>query len=597
MASAGDTVRRLLFLIALALFPVFLLAPAAIVTVAAGVLLPIEWWAPVLVAAVWLPWRTRAAWLAGAPGAPEVRLPIPRAAGDPLWEIADRAAQQMGIPAPSAIELMADPNAEVDSTDDGVVLRIGLPLLACCPADEIAAVVAHELSHASLGHLGSWRFEQRWLTAATRLAAGTKPGFQRYSLVLHLKLAESVLLPDRRADESEADRLATASIGADTFASALLRTRTAASAWERGTQFFFGIPRLAGLHCSSLEGLRDLAAGAARSGAIDLSDESSWSTHPGTHRRLQLAGSQASATALAPAAVEDLVLPWRDLLAAEIALDDPSSGKYPEASWGQAWQAAVTVALRDLVVDPVIAWSLPQPTAREVIRHLAEDPGAIAASEPEPLLAVAALAAEQQGLVRFDWHDAAGVVDPSAGLAAITATARGASDDLPLAPLAQAPPAEFADRLASIGVDLDRPLDISPRPGEPAIVRCMFATCKLDPGRTTVALPRGLADQRGWHAVLLNTGVALVPAHPVGTVDAYLQQIRDTLEDVSGVGWHPDEHTIWIPREAVTGVELRKRRSRVTITATSGAVSFALDPADYDPAPFLGLWGRDRVSS
>ncbi len=593
---ASDLLRRVLFVVVFLLYPLFLLGPAAIAVAVFAAISHVPWWSLALLAGVWLVRRCLSAWRLGAPGEEISGMPVPRQAGDPLWDMALRAAQEVGAQAPSAIELVAAANAEVAPGADGPVLRIGLPLLACCPRDEIGAVVAHELSRQSLGHLGSWAFEARWIRAAQRLAMGNKPGFQRYSLLIHLRLADFVVLSDKRRDESEADRLAVTFAGRDTFAAALVRSKLVADAHGRGALVFFGVPGLAGLRSSPLQGVRDLTAAALVSDE-ELAGEGLWSSHPSTGERLEVIGVRGPRPVLAAVALDELALPWPRLLAAEAELDDSPAADYPPAAWQESWHAGMTAALRELVRDASYAWSGVSLTPRALLERAATpDAGVELASQPLDVpLAVAALAAVQQGVVVFDWPAAAALTDLTGELGSLTPTARGADGDWPLAALADAQPAEILARLPALGIDLDTALDLSRPPGEPLIVRHLFANCAVARRKTTMPLPT-FGKGGGCHVLLLHTGIAVVPSPSVRSIAEFVDQIDALVRRVSAIGWAPDEDTLWIPREAVTRVRVEKRPSRVTISTASADFSFTTPPQDFAPQAFVELWGLGRIS-
>jgi PAS domain-containing protein len=83
----------------------------------------------------------------GSRSAP-IAQPITLESQPELWQLVHDASARLGVPAPAEISIYPLPDVQVQS---GRIL-IGLPLVLDLPADELAAMIAHELFHqAALG--------------------------------------------------------------------------------------------------------------------------------------------------------------------------------------------------------------------------------------------------------------------------------------------------------------------------------------------------------------------------------------------------------------------------------------------------------------
>ncbi|MEW2631014.1 M48 family metalloprotease [Streptomyces sp. NPDC048389] len=167
-----------------------------------------------------------------------------------LWETVLDLADRIGVPAPTEIRLTMEANAAVSEQAGGRIetwerrLYVGVPLLAGLRADELRAVLAHELAHYAQGHT---RFAATVYRGATGLEAAresfAKPevanpivtvytGFQHLTLSLYAWLYNGLSFAVRRRQELEADAAAAAVAGRDAAVRALMSVETVAAAWE-----------------------------------------------------------------------------------------------------------------------------------------------------------------------------------------------------------------------------------------------------------------------------------------------------------------------------------------------------------------------------
>ncbi|MDI9889265.1 M48 family metalloprotease [Streptomyces sp. HNM0645] len=167
-----------------------------------------------------------------------------------LWETVWDLAERTGAPAPTEIRLTMEANAAV-SEQAGAPgrarerrLYVGLPLLAGLRADELRAVLAHELGHYAQRHT---RFAATVYRGATGLDAAREgyaktelgnpivtvyTGFQHLTLGLYAWVYNALSFAVRRRQELEADEAAAAVVGRDAAVRALTSTVRVAAAWE-----------------------------------------------------------------------------------------------------------------------------------------------------------------------------------------------------------------------------------------------------------------------------------------------------------------------------------------------------------------------------
>jgi Zn-dependent protease with chaperone function len=106
-----------------------------------------------------------------------------------------------------------------------VVLFAGTPLLYVLSIDELRAVIAHELAHVALGHLGWSRALGRWgeLFEALEAHAGASWHPVDVTLTVAAAMFRTVSLPWSRQNELDADARAVRAVGASAQIAALRR--------------------------------------------------------------------------------------------------------------------------------------------------------------------------------------------------------------------------------------------------------------------------------------------------------------------------------------------------------------------------------------
>jgi Zn-dependent protease with chaperone function len=157
-----------------------------------------------------------------------------------LWSTVTRLAAEVRTRVPDEIRLVPDVNAAVseDARLLGLIrgrryMYVGVPLLLTLDADELRAVLCHELGHYSGSHtrLGGITYRGRTALIRTieRLSGHViiRAFFSAYATV-YLRVSQAV----SRRQELEADASAVAIAGRRAMGDALRKVRAAAAAWE-----------------------------------------------------------------------------------------------------------------------------------------------------------------------------------------------------------------------------------------------------------------------------------------------------------------------------------------------------------------------------
>ncbi|GAA2455937.1 M48 family metallopeptidase [Streptomyces macrosporus] len=183
-----------------------------------------------------------------APGRDTVAVDRKRA--PELWRTVAELARAVGAPEPTEIRLTLEANASVsEERRRGLPgrtrrLEIGVPLLAGLRADELRAVLCHELGHyarrhtrfAATAHRGSYALRRARADIAEAavgnpmVAAYTRLQFRL--LGAYAWLYDAVTFGVRRRQEFQADAAAAAVAGREATASALTAVHAVGAAWE-----------------------------------------------------------------------------------------------------------------------------------------------------------------------------------------------------------------------------------------------------------------------------------------------------------------------------------------------------------------------------
>ncbi|MCF6522829.1 M48 family metalloprotease [Streptomyces sp. JJ36] len=176
---------------------------------------------------------------------------VTRGEAPELWELVTGLARRVNAPPPTEIRLTLEANAAV-SEDGGPFgrrtevrrLYLGVPLLAGLRAEELRAVLCHELAHYTRGHARFAAAVHRGSAALHAARAALERAYrdthwyvasygaiQRGSLRLYARFYDTVSLSVRRRTEYEADAAAAAVAGRRATAEALSCAHMLAAAW------------------------------------------------------------------------------------------------------------------------------------------------------------------------------------------------------------------------------------------------------------------------------------------------------------------------------------------------------------------------------
>lgn len=168
-----------------------------------------------------------------------------------LWDTVAQLAEKIGAPVPTELRLTAEANAAVREETRllgfSVGVRrmyIGMPLLLGLSADELRAVLCHELGHYARGHtrFGAMVYRGSAALSATHeriaSAAAANQLVWLYSAILRGPLSayrwlyDVVSLAVRRTQEFEADAAAASITGQEVTSEALRSAHMLAIAWD-----------------------------------------------------------------------------------------------------------------------------------------------------------------------------------------------------------------------------------------------------------------------------------------------------------------------------------------------------------------------------
>jgi hypothetical protein len=334
------------------------------------------------------------------------------------------------------------------------VLVVGLPLLLGLPAEELRAVLAHELGHVSRRHgrTSAWIYRLRvtWERVGLQLEALGTPGsfllrpFARW----YVPRFERASLALARAHEHEADEAAVLAAGADTAASTLARfevgnarltERFWPELWKRADREPSPPPLLGPMGRALRDAGEDLDADLWLVEALDA-DPAAETTHPSLRTRLAALGLDPERVRPRPARVTtsaaDVLLGEERLAALTAELDarwQEDAGElwreqYEEARAGEArladleargaWQALPAEDLREYA--GLVSRLHGLASARDVWERVLE----LEPENGEALLALGELAAERGDPGAQELLERAAELEPLYAPHALTTLAR-----------------------------------------------------------------------------------------------------------------------------------------------------------------------------
>lgn len=241
---------------------------------------------------------------------PEYQMPLSREEAPELHCLIERVAARIGVPPPQRTVLEMTATAWVDLRghrrgQGRAKLGIGYDLLILLTADEIEAVIAHEMAHAKLVERGLFRWMANGIHRMGQLSQGLHPlisearaSKQRFwtaRILAHCvkslaRLERRLFAASSRQDEFAADRLAAEVCGATALREALLRIAVASprsaalGPRERLIQSQRGESFSAWLRAELTPPITEHAEWEARALREDRRDE--FSTHPALADRL-----------------------------------------------------------------------------------------------------------------------------------------------------------------------------------------------------------------------------------------------------------------------------------------------------------------------
>jgi Zn-dependent protease with chaperone function len=309
-----------------------------------------------------------------------------------LWRTVTELAHQVQTRVPDEIRLVPDVNAAVseDTRLLGLVpgrrhMYVGVPLLLTLSADELRAVLCHELGHYSGSHTRLGGITYRGRTALIRTIqrlgghAIIRAVFLAYAR-LYLRVSQAV----SRRQELEADAAAVKISGRRPMGDALRKVRAGAAAWE----FYLGThcrligpaqARPADLFAGFYTLFHEPSVGTELAKLINAPEERSpYDSHPSLAERLA-AIERLPEPSVRPDGRPALAL-LRDPRAAamhtQASMLSEEAMRLPVLEWPQIverglWTASNAEALKDVFAAVAQLTGAPHPTVDTVLRVLA----------------------------------------------------------------------------------------------------------------------------------------------------------------------------------------------------------------------------------
>ncbi len=172
-----------------------------------------------------------------------------------LWEVVEELADLVGTRPPTEIRLIGEANAMVSEESyllglfpgRARVLYVGAPLLVSLRADELRAVLSHELGHyarkhtrlAAIVYRGSAALRTMMEQLHEAAGGGRRRLFVGYSVIMYMllsrygKLYHRIAFRVTRQQELEADAAAARIVGPEIIAEALRAVHAISVSWEK----------------------------------------------------------------------------------------------------------------------------------------------------------------------------------------------------------------------------------------------------------------------------------------------------------------------------------------------------------------------------
>lgn len=309
-----------------------------------------------------------------------------------LWRTVGALAAQVRTRVPDEIRLVPDVNAAVseDARFLGLIpgrrhMFIGVPLLLTLSADELRAVLCHELGHYSGSHtrLGGITYRGRTSLIRTIERLGGHAVIRGVFLLyakLYLRVSQAV----SRRQELEADASAVAVAGRRPMGDALRKVRASTATWEFYVNTHCRLigpaqARPADLFAGFYSLYHEPSMGAEVAKLVEAPEERSpYDSHPSLAERLA-AIARLPEPSVRPDPRPALALladPQRAAIATQASMLTEEVMRLPVLEWPQIverglWSASNAEALKDVFEAVGQMAGTPQPTVDTVLRVLA----------------------------------------------------------------------------------------------------------------------------------------------------------------------------------------------------------------------------------
>jgi Zn-dependent protease with chaperone function len=314
-----------------------------------------------------------------------------------LWRTVTELAARVQTRVPDEIRLVPDVNAAVseDARLLGLIrgrrhLYVGVPLMLTLSADELRAVLCHELGHYSGSHTRLGGITYRGRTSLIRtIERLSQHAIIRGVFLLYAKLYLRVSQAVSRRQELEADAAAVAIAGRRPMGDALRKVRVSAAAWE----FYLNThcrligpaqARPADLFAGFYTLFHEPSMGAELAKLVEAPEERSpYDSHPSLAERLAAIGRlpEPSVRPDPRPALALLADPRRAALHTQASMLTEEAMRLPVLEWQQIverglWTASNAEAVKDVFEAVGQMAHTPQPSVDTVLRVLAGGGGA-----------------------------------------------------------------------------------------------------------------------------------------------------------------------------------------------------------------------------